>query len=56
VSTVAAAKMFRRMFEDENTRARLPRRDGCTQSGIAAADYEHVKHFVEINHSKSAAL
>ena len=50
VAAVAAAKIFRRAFEHEHTRARAPRRNRRAQRRIAAADDENVIGMLRICH------
>src|SRR6202035_5327565 len=45
VTAVASAKVLWRGLEHQDACAIFPRSQGCRQSCIASADYQHVRHF-----------
>ena len=50
MTAVAAAKVSRRMFQDQHRRTRFPRSDCGAQGGIATPDDQDVGRLIQIHH------
>ena len=56
VAGVAAAIEFWRAFQHQHGSARPPGADGGAQSGVAAADHQHIEFFGQIGHALLLSL